>query len=137
MAKKRVKPPIRAVVCRMGQPAIVAEIDPSYVSISALVGGMVECAFVASGVELVANEEGSYRFPFNRYVPALAPPVPAGVSFAVALDAALVPPGSGQVGVHRVHGDFFLCRTGLRGLTAERAERICELLNAAFPPVES
>lgn len=125
---------IRAVVCRVGQPAVVEMVEPSYEVLSNLVGGLVEFAYVSDGVELVANEEGAINgMPFNREVPAHAPPLPAWLRDAVVVAAedGLLPPGSDQVGVHEVHGDFMVCGAGLTSLTEQDADRLAELLNSA------
>jgi hypothetical protein len=122
---------ICAVVCRVGEPARVEMVSPDYEDLSALVGGMVEVAYVSPDVELVCNEEGQYLCPFNRDVPALAPPLPAGFEDAfVIAEPGTIAPGSGQIGVHQVHGNFFLCAPGLRSLSAERAREWAEQLNA-------
>jgi hypothetical protein len=113
---------IRAVVCRVGQPPRVEMVATEYAALSALVGGMVEFAWVSPTTELVCNEEGTYRCRFNRDVPAIAPPMPAGFEDAfVIAEPGTIAPGSGEIGVHRVHGDFFLCGPDLTSLSPEAA----------------
>ena len=124
---------ICAVVCRVGMPALVDMVDTDYEALSKLVGGYVEFAFVSDSVELCCNEEGAINgMPHNRNVPAMAPPLPAWLQDAFVIDTTrgeAVLPGSGQVGVHEVHGDFMLTGPNLTSLSEDLADQLATLLN--------
>lgn len=124
--------PIRVVVCRVGQRPVITAIDPEYEALRMIVGGPIEFAYVDHGVELVCNEEGTITgLPFNRDVPAVAPPLPDWLRDAEVIggDDELVPPGSGRIGVHRIHGDFMICGEGLTSLSTSLAEVIASVLD--------
>lgn len=124
---------IRAVLCVVGEPARVVEIDPSYEVLRAIVGGTVETAFVEPGVEIVVNEENRINgMKLNRVVPAKAPPLPEWLSDfeVIPLGGDLVPPGSDEVGMHVVCGTFLVCGDGWTSLdesTAELYRRVLDL----------
>lgn len=125
---------IRVVVCRVGQPAVVADVERSYEVFRALVEGDIQIAYVGHGIELVCNEEGTINgMPFNRDVPAYARPLPEHLKNAKLLtaDAGLLPPGSASQGVHRVHGNFLLCGANTRSLSAKVAAGWVRTLNEA------
>ena len=102
----RDKPKMRWVIlCRVGQPAKLEEFDMRYQSVRDFVGGLVENARVAPGIEVVCNEEGIIiGLPFNRALPA-------------------------PVGVHHLYGDFIVCGNRWSHLHPKHQAALLKLLN--------
>ena len=105
--EERLPTKIKILVCPIGQSPVVEEIEPTLENEQAIVGGYLEFVELDDGVELVCNEDGRDSLPFNRSVPAMSPEHPPGFA-TVELSPDLAPPGT--MGVHRVHGEFFLMR---------------------------
>jgi hypothetical protein len=109
MRRQQGQPPIRVLVVRTGQAPVVEEIDTGLDAMQALVGGYIECLALDANVDLWRNEEGTINgLPLNRRFAARAPELPPGLDFVIKLDPDLADPG--QMGEHRIHGDFFLAR---------------------------
>lgn len=101
---------INAIVVRVGETPVVKEIETNYETMRDLVGGMVQCVRLYDDVVMWCNEEGLYRCEFNRNVPDRA----KNNEWAELLGIVEVRPAGlaepGEMGHHRVHGDFFLTR---------------------------
>lgn len=100
---------IRAIVVKVGQPAVVAEVEPTLEAYQGIVGGYVE-ALTFSGCTFYFNEDGrSLGLPYNR-----------------------------RLGAHNILGDFLVvgppdASGGETGLSAELAEYLTKRLNAQRP----
>ncbi len=113
-------PTVRILVCRVEAQPQVADVPRVYETFSALVDGMLECVSLGDDVELWSNEEALvYNLPFNREVPGRAPVLPDGFDVIIAPPDAAAP---GTMGVHRIHGDFFLARGDEEGNIASLTE---------------
>ena len=131
----------RAILCRVGEPAVAVDLELTYETMSKLVEGYIEYTPLADGVELLANEEGAINgMPFNRIVPGKASPLPAWLA-TPASELVIDMTGGraaapGTWGVHRVHGTFLLTRTDSQGspasITPRDEEKWITLLNSVF-----
>jgi hypothetical protein len=99
---------VRVLVCRVGHEPRLEDAATDLASLQALVGGYLECVGLGDGVDLWCNESGRIDgLPFNREVPGRSPWVPEeDWDLIIRVDDDLAPPGA--MGVHLVHGDFFL-----------------------------
>ena len=111
---------VRILVCRVEERPQVMEVTRAYEVFRALVDGLLERVSLGDGVDLRSNEEALvYDLPYNREVPGRASVLPDGFDVIIAPpDAA--PPGT--MGVHRVHGDFFLARCDEEGNIASLSD---------------
>jgi len=130
------QPPIRVLVLRVGQAPVIEEIDTGLDAMQKIVGGYVECLVLDRHVDLWCNEDGSAMgLPLNRRFAARAPELPSGLDFAIFLAPDLADPG--QMGEHRIHGDFFLARHdgdgGTLSLTDEDIEKYHKVFEWAEP----
>jgi hypothetical protein len=113
---------IKVLVCRIGQAPVVEEIDSGLEAMQKIVGGYIENLRLEDGVDLWCNEEGSFTQKVNRVIPARAPELPPGytVDDIIKTDPNLADPG--EMGVHRIHGDFFIARTDEEGASVSLTE---------------
>lgn len=64
---------IKVIVCRVGAPPVVENIENTVEAMQAIVGGWFEGVKLESSIMLSINEEGRLRgLPFNRLVGSLA-----------------------------------------------------------------
>lgn len=128
---------IRVVVCRVFSAPVVAEIDGGLASFQAIVGGNIECVDCGDGLDLWCNEEGRVTSAGYRDIPMRAAPQPEGYDFVIEARGPDDPPFAlpGEMGYHRIYGDFFFARADEEGNTtsilSEDLPRIAELLGQA------
>jgi hypothetical protein len=108
----------RALICRIGEPPVVEEVNDDIRDWGAFVGGYFMQQHLDEGVYCICNEEGLHRkLPFNRNVPARAPHLPEAdfkVNIGPKIESEAAP---GQMGYHKFYGDFALVR-----IDAEKGE---------------
>jgi hypothetical protein len=99
------EPPVRALVCRVGQEPVVEDIQTDLDALQALVGGYIECVPL-DDVDVWCNEDGRMLgLALNRRLGARAPEA-RGVDVVIKLDEGLADPG--EMGVYEFRGDIFL-----------------------------
>jgi hypothetical protein len=103
---------IKAILCIVGEAPVVLDVPNTLDHWQELVGGYVQQVHLDDGVHLLSNEDGlAQDLPFNGKVPGRAPRSPMEhVAFIVGPTNR---PEPGQMGVHRLCGNFALVRVGL------------------------
>lgn len=97
---------LRVLVCRVGVQPRVEMVKNDYYSLKTLVGGYLESISLEPGIDLWCNEEALLlELPLNRVFPARAARLPKNLN-VVYLSSNLALPG--ELGEHRIHGDFFI-----------------------------
>lgn len=98
---------IRVLFVAVGKPPEIRDIDTDLETMQKLVGGYVEHLSIGD-FDFYCNEEAQMlNLPLNRLIPARAPEVPPD-TVVIKMDPNLADPG--QMGVHMILGDFFICR---------------------------
>lgn len=114
------RPPV-VLHCQVGRRPRVIELTGGLPQMQAMVGGLVDCVELDSGLDVWFNDEGLLLgLPLNRSFPTIVKAPPPGpwdfVSILGDDDDRLKP---GEVGEWRIHGDLFIARNDGRGnLTA-------------------
>jgi hypothetical protein len=122
---------IQVLVVRTGQVPVVEEIDTGLDAMQAIVGGYIERLALDENVDLWCNEEGTINgLSLNRRFAMQAPELPPGLDFVIKLDPDLADPG--QMGEHRIYGDFFLARHDDDGETASLTDDDIAKYSRAF-----
>lgn len=110
---------MRVIVVRVGQKPVLEEIGTGLNAMQKVVGGMIEVVPLDDQAMLVCNENGiAEKLPLNRLMAATGKDL-GSFDFHVELKNPQYPnetfAGAGELGFHRIHGDFFLCREGEDG----------------------
>ncbi len=104
----------RVLVCRVGWPPVVAEASSPFLYTKAeLIGdkSYVETVRLDDGVYIYCDEDGRAKCPQpNRDIPALMPMIDKSMWQSIIYMEDDPLPAPGELGVHRVYGNFLLTR---------------------------
>lgn len=101
---------IRAIVCKASgnELTTIQEIGVELRELQRLVDGYIQLVYLGDGVVLICNEDGKATKPFHCVVPGRAPMIDESLVDFIIKPADSAPPG--EMGVHRIYGDFALVR---------------------------
>lgn len=127
----------RIIIAPAGLPAFVAECTSPWDQIKDRIGrsAIVEAVGLEDGVVVLCDEEAQFKdLPVNRQLPVRMPELPTDMEVINVTGADLLAPG--EMGVHRIHGDFVLTRyageVDWNDLTQEDVDRYLPILNGQY-----
>lgn len=113
---------IRVVVCRVGQPPIIEEIDRGVEAMQEIVGGMFELMALDNGLDLWFDEDARAKGkPLNSLIADRIRAIKNDVHWIMPLppmtQTELEELGKhiGEIGHHKLYGDFFFSKSNKKG----------------------